>query len=1209
MRVLIIGNLLHTPAVACAAAEEGVEILCISLAQAQKLADEMPQEVFDAILAGTDHGGHTSLAGNPLLKRDAVVVPMCGENLAAGVGNVSARDAEQMGVYFAYGGNVNLRRGFRLLRRLVGEDVGDIPEPSPLPLDSIYTSEGRFYASAEEFFAAEGKNYSHYVGILNYRSRWASGDTDVDESIAVQLEQRGIGVIRAYSNGSPDRELGSLAFEETVERFFFQNGKCVIDLLVNFQFYAARAAEGKDMFEHAVDTFVHMDIPVLRPVGLNRKNSTQWKADPRPYASEMMNNFLAPELQGMIEPIHVSCTDEEKRHIPIEERIERLAGRIQSWLALRHTPNSEKHLAIMLNNSPCSGVEATVGMATDLDAFESVIAILRRLQAEGYRAKNIPENGRALKDLIFERKAISDFRWTAAEDIDACGGVLYSMDSGEYKSYYNALSFEAKAKIEENWGPPPGEAMVLDGNILVTGIPFGNVVVMVQPKRGCYGAKCTGEVCKILQDPSCPPTHQYLATYWYLRHRWNTHAVIHLGTHGSLEYLPGKSCGLSEDCFPDIALGDLINLYPYNVSCASQSLMAKRRSYAVTISHLPAPGKGLTPEQRKLAAAIRNYFAAREQNNGQAELIRDEITKTAQNSSAVNAVLQRNEDFDAACLELQALLSKTERGRKGSDLRTFGGQPDRQWIESYITELWNSEQVIDSCWQAIEDPIERAQAMCDFINTALDAPESITDPVLLPLAEDVQEIAAGLQSAGSEMDALIHALSGGYIRPTQGGDTSIGARAILPTGRNIHSGDRDRVPTPAAYERGRQAAEDLLELYRTQEGKLPEKIAMNMTSLDVTRTGGEQLSQMLYLLGVRPKWTPSGKVEGLECIPLGELGRPRIDVTVHISSVMRDAWPTVLTMMDRAVLLAAAQDEPDDRNYVRANSTAIARKGEDGTGRIFGSQPGTYTSAIGLALKASAWKNEDDLAKYFIDSSSYLYGEEKNGVRATKAFAANVQQVDLTCDITNSRRTDATASSYSARVQGGFKLAAKALGSKKEIRQYMGESTDGKKLKVVAMAEHVERAIEETLLNDIWKEQMMSDGYAGASDLMCRVQNLFDTQCVCENISDQILDAVVRRYLLDDEMQKWFRENNSYALEEASRRFLELNSRDKWNGDPNILRQLQRAYLKAEGDLEDGLTGLGDIQAGNVDIITHEQVKGWDERLTETDELMKTWKK
>lgn len=1207
MRVLVIGNTLQTPAVACAAREEGVQPYFVPSARIVELTGELLRERFDAILVGSDHGGYVSVNGSPLLERGAAVVPMCGESLAAGVGNVPISEAEQMGVYFAYGGNENLRHGFRLLRRLTGEDIGELPAPAPVPLDSIYTGEGRFYPTAADFFAAQGKEYSCYIGMLSYRTRWVSGDISVEDAIAESLERRGIGVIRAYANGSPDQEVGALPFEEAVARFFCKDGKPVIDLMINFLFYGARAADGKDMFERAAELFAAWNIPVVRPAGLGRKTEVRWREDPRPYALEMMSSFLTPELQGMIEPIHVSCAGPEKSHLPIPERVEHLAGRLQSWLALRHTPNGEKRVAIMLNNSPCSGVEATVGMATDLDAFESAVAILRRLCAEGYRVENIPESGAALKDLIFERKAISDFRWTAAEDIAASGGVLYTMDCGEYRGYYDALSADARAKMEESWGAPPGEAMVLDRSLLVTGLSFGNVTVMVQPKRGCYGAKCTGEVCKILQDPACPPTHQYLATYWYLARRWKAHAVIHLGTHGSLEFLPGKSCGLSGDCFSDIAIGDLVNLYPYNASCASQSMIAKRRSYAVILSYLPAPGKGLTAEQRKLAALIRSYFGAQDQSTSQTGLIREQICRAAQNAPAVQAVLDRNEDFDAACRELQALLTRTERSRKGSAMRAFGARPDRQWIEDHITELWNSTR--QDVWADIEDPLERAQAMADFIQTALDALERIDDATLIPLMEDARAVAQGLLQAEQEMDALVRALSGGFILPSPGGDASTGARNILPTGRNLHSGGQDRLPTPAAYVRGSQAAEELLELYRKQEGKLPEKVAINMTSLDVTRTGGEQLSQMMYLMGIRPKWSPSERVEGLEPIPLEELGRPRIDVTVHISSVMRDAWPVVLELMDRAVMLAAAQDEPEEQNHVRANSAVIARRGEDGTGRIFGSQPGTYTSAVGLALKASAWKTEDDLAKYFIDSSSYLYGVEKNGVRAQNAFAANVRQVDLTCDITNSRRSDAVSSSYSARVQGGFKLAAKALGSKKEIRQYMGESRAGQKLRVVDMGQHVERAIEDTLLNDFWKEQMMEDGYAGASELMCRVQNLFDTQCVCENIADQTLDKVVRTYLLDEKMQAWFRENNSYAMEEASRRFLELNSRGKWNGDPDVLRALQRAYLKAEGDLEDGLSGLGEIQAGNVDIITHEQMKDWNQRLRETDELMKQWKK
>ena len=475
---------------------------------------------------------------------------------------------------------------------------------------------------------------------------------------------------------------------------------------------------------------------------------------------------------------------------------------------------------------------------------------------------------------------------------------------------------------------------------------------------------------------------------------------------------------------------------------------------------------------------------------------------------------------------------------------------------------------------------------------------------MYPLAEDARAIAAGLAAAGDEMEALIRALSGRFISPGPCGDGSWNGREILPTGRNLHAAEPDRIPTEFAWERGAQAARALLEQYRAETGALPEKVALNMTSLDVARSGGEQLAQFLALMGVRPVWNRSGRVEGLECIPLAQLGRPRVDVTARISSVMRDAWPSLLVLMDRAVRLAAAQPEPPEQNHVRANADAIAALGEEGTGRIFGGQPGTYTSAVGLALKASAWKTEEDLAKYFIDSSSYLYGENKEGVRAVRAFAANVRQVDLTADVTASRRSDGGASSYSARVQGGYRLAAKALGSNRKLRQYMGETAADGSLRVVPMAEHVTDAIRDTLLNDVWLEQVQSHGYAGGAELMERIQNLFDTQCVLEDLPPELLDAVAGRVVLDERMERWFRENNPHALEESARRFLEMHRRGKWKGDPDVLRRLQRAYLRTEGDLEDGVTGLGEIQAGNVEIVEPGMTERWAERLKETEALL-----
>ena len=1185
MRVLAVGGLLHNPAVQWAAEKTGTTL--VFLPSRQAALAEVPGR-FDVLLAGLDHGDNTTLKGSRLLEQCSLVVPVGAESIAAGITSLPADEVSLLNQYLAYGGRDNVLRGFQRLAYLLSPD--DCPQPPPpesVPMDAVYTFSGALYGSAEDFFHREGQTYDRYVGILSYRSRWADCDLAVEQAIAGSLARRGIGVLAAYTAGAPNEEQGSLSFQQVLRSFFCRGDVPAVDLLICFPFLGAKPEEGESVFQTAVRCFAGWNLPVVRPVGLSGPEED--RPPLRPYASEMPVHFTLPEMQGMIEPVHIYSTSKQKRRVPDTERVERLTGRIAGWLRLRNKPNHGKKIAVMLHNGPCSGVEATIGQAVDLDAFQSVVNLLRRMAGEGYAVQDIPADGKALRELIFRRKAFSDFRWTAAEDIASQGGAVYRMGKEEYLRCYNTLSSSVREQMEAHWGPPPGEAMVLDGELLITGISFGNVLVMVQ-------AKCTGEVCRILQDPACPPTHQFLAAYWFLQHRWQADAVVHMGTHGSLEFLPGRACGLSRDCFPDIAIGDLVNIYPYCASVVSQAMIAKRRGYGVTVSYLPAPGKGLTPEQRHLAELIRRYFEAREQESGQAEELKADIRAAAVRSKAIQTVLERETDFDAAIREARAVLSQADAVRLGSGRRALGSVPDAQWVQDYIAGVWLSDA--GDHWP--QDPLERGAAIEAAVDAALGGED------MSPLAEDARAIAAGLKAAANEMDAVLHSLSGGYIPAGTGGDAACGGRELLPTGRNLCGVQQDKVPTPHAYRRGMKAAEALLALYRAETGRLPEKAAVNMTSLDVVRTGGEQLGQFLALMGVRPVWSIDGRVDGLTCISPEDLGRPRIDVTAHISSVMRDAWPEVLVLMDRAVQLAAGQEEPDEQNFVRANSREIARSGSQGTGRIFGGQPGTYSSAVGLALKASAWRSGEDLAKYFLNASSYLYGEKAQGIHAPEAFAANIRQIDLTSDMTLPRHTDAGSSSYSARIQGSFRLAAQTLGSKKEIRQYMGES--GRSVRIVPLADHVARSVQDTLLNAVWREQIMQQGYEGAAELMKRMQRVFETQCVCGNVSNEMMDQVVRTCLLDETMQAFFRENNPYAQEEAARRFLELDSRGKWEAGPDVLHQLKLAYLKAEGDLEDGVSGEGDIQGGSVDIVSQGDAAGWPERMEGIEEVIKKWR-
>lgn len=782
---------------------------------------------FDVLLAGVDHGDNTTLQGSPLLERCALVVPIGAESIAARITSLPPEEVSLLNAYFAYGGRENVLRGFHYLEyALSPENRQPPPPPEPVPMDAVYTFSGALYGSAEAFFRGEGRAYDRYVGILSYRSRWADCDLAVERAIVDSLSRQGIGAITAYTAAAPSEELGALSFQQTLERFFCQGGRPAVELLVCFPFLGAKPEESGNVFQTAVRHFAGMDVPVVRPAGLSGPEGD--RPPLRPYAAEMPVQFVLPEMQGMIEPVHIFSTDRQKRRIPDLERVERLTGRIAGWLRLRGKPNSEKRVAVMLHNGPCAGVEATIGQAVDLDALQSTADLLRRLAPEGYGVENIPADGAELRERIFRRRAFSDFRWTAAEDVAAQGGAVFRMNAEEYLRYYTALSPSVRESMEAHWGPPPGDAMTLDGELLITGISFGNVLVMVQPKRGCYGSKCTGKVCKILQDPACPPTHQFLATYWYLQHHWRADAVIHMGTHGSLEFLPGRACGLSRDCFSDLAIGNMVNLYPYCASVISQALIAKRRGYAVTIGYLPAPGRGLTPEQRRLAEHIRRYFEAQEQESGQAEELAREIRGAALQSPALQAILDREPDFDAALREIRAMLSQTEAARLGGGKRALGSAPDGQWVRDYIAGVWLSDGDADARWP--QDPLERSAAIDAAIEAALAGGDTP------PTAEDARIIAAGLGRAGEEMDALLHALAGGYLPAGTGGDAACGGRELLPTGRNLCGMEQGKAPTPAAYRRGQQAAADLLTLYRAETGRLPGKAAVNMTSLDIVRT-------------------------------------------------------------------------------------------------------------------------------------------------------------------------------------------------------------------------------------------------------------------------------------------------------------------------------------------------------------------------------------
>lgn len=1109
------------------------------------------------------------------LSDKVMIVPVGSSAILLGCASADEKDVLEINRYLVYGGEDNVKNaGDYILKNLLGQEIEkEIPLPVEKPFDGIFSFAGeRVYDSLKDYLQNASKTFQYYVGILIHRDSWMKKDYECVRMLAEELKRMGIGTIPVFSNSNSN----CLEFDEIVRQYFSENGVLKIRCLVNEQMFLIRAKEERSVAEQSVFEFGKLDIPVLHPIQSFYLTKRQWQEKLIPFSADMPNALITPEMAGMTESLLIGVKNEKDRSTEaLTERIQYLAGRVAGKVSLAGKLNRDKKLVIMLHNSVCSGVEATIGKTYGLDTFKSVIRLMDALKENGYDTGDYPATGEELHRIIMEKKAFSDFRWTAVEDIMDAGGCIYEMDTEkEYQVFYKELPWRLQNEMEKNWGPPPGEGMVIGKKLIITGLSFGNITVMVQPKRGCYGAKCTGEVCKILHDPSCPPPHQYLAVYRYAQRILKADACIDIGSEGSLEFLPGKTNGLSENCWPGVVLGSLPEFYLYNAGVVGEALMAKRRIQGVIIDFLPSASRGIDERASKLIRRIEEYFQAVDLENGQAEQIRKEIVNLLENSAAAGRIVSRADSFEQGLRDVVSSAALANRARKISTRHVIGKAPGEEEATGYIQEIRESDAA-----GGIHLSEEEA-------------------------ARDEAVIRGNLKRCDEEIKNLMHALEGGYVPAGESGMPDENGRRILPTGRNMFGQNTDKVPTRTAYDRGKELALQLLEKYRLEEGKIPEKIAMNMISLDITRSNGEQLSEFLFLLGICPQWDLKERVTGLKAIPVEILGRPRIDVTVRISGVLRDTWPQAAKMMDEAVLMVSVLDETKEENYIikhmkeYLNSCAndevtSVRKASI---RIFGDAPGTYGAGIDLALKASAWKKEEDLAKYFIQTSAFAYGKELDGKRSVREFIENIKNVDLSSDTTVSRRMDSLSCGFSAEVQGGIRLVAKYLG-KKEIRQYQSTSEKGAEIRTETLSENIESAIKETLLNEFWKESIQNQEYDGASDIMHRIQNVFSAQCVCENLSDKILDEITESYVNDEEMREWLERQNPYAMEEIARRMLELYTRGKYHPAAEVLEKLKENYLIIEGDMEDVLESAGDIQGGNVELINHEEMDNWQEKL------------
>ena len=1095
----------------------------------------------------------------------------------------------------------------------------DYDPPRELLWQGLYHPRSdKAFSTLEEYVEWYGPVHHPAVGIIFSRTYWAGGDLAFVDALIMELERQ-YSVLPVFCVGMGDKDLGAWSSGEVAEKFFAGR----IDAIINLQpIFRPRN------LDESVKTLKRLDVPVFHPLMVYHKTEEEWLEDIHGLSSSEVGWSVAmPEFEGVIEPIIMGVTDKSisdgaliERHVPVPERVSKVCTRVSRWIALKNKPVSQRKVAFILHNNPCASVEASVGGGAHLDTLESVACIMNRMVEAGYALKNPPKSGKELIELIMGRKAISEFRWTPIEEIVQKGGALAYIGKEEYLRYFETLSPGVRDCISAAWGRPPGEekdgipaAMLYQGKIVVTGLGFGNALVCVQPKRGCAGARCDGQVCKILHDPEVPPTHQYLATYRYIEKDFGADVIVHVGTHGNLEFLPGKSVGLSGDCYPDIGIGDMPHIYIYNSDNPPEGTIAKRRSYAVLVDHMQAimADSDLYGELKDLEDKIAQYNRAKVSDGGRAHALEHIILGLLEKSNLsreikLEKLMASGADFEQILERAHDKISQLYNTQIPDGMHIFGQLPDGARRQEMVRSILRSEArkaAAELLGKEVSAKIEDlrefdllakdlilAMMQDDSLSTVLEARGLKENGSLIALRDRVKELCWRLD-ASKEMESLMHGFLGGFIEPGPSGLITKGKIEVLPTGRNFFSLDPSSVPTQAAWMVGRRLADSLIEKYRSEQGRVPENVAMFWMAGDVMYADGEQMAQMLYLIGVEPVWK-GNKLKGYQIIPLDELKRPRVDLTVRVSGIIRDCFYGCIEIMDQAIKEVAALDEPEDMNFLHKHDL------ENGsTPRIFASRPGTYGNGVNLAVYASAWKKEKELSDVFIYWNGYAYGKGFFGEESQERLVRQLKSVDVTFNKTTTDEKDLFGCCCYFGNHGGLTAAAREV-SGRDVEAYYGDTRDADHVEVRDLADEVRRVVRTKLLNPKWIEGMKRHGYKGAGDISKRVGRVYGWEATTQEVDDWIFDDIAKTFIMDEENRKFFEENNPWAMEEMGRRLLEAEQRGLWKADPEVLDALKSLYLEIEGWMEERMGDVeGEFQGGAIDVINADEVKAWKEKM------------
>ncbi|WP_433723073.1 cobaltochelatase subunit CobN [Nocardia sp. CA-129566] len=1052
------------------------------------------------------------------------------------------------------------------------------------------------------------------VAVIYYRAQHLAGNTAYIDALCTAIEDAGAKALPLYCASLRTAEPELLETLRTADAL-------VVTVLAAGGTKPASASAGGDDEAWDVAALAELDVPILQGLCLT-SGRAQWEANDDGLSPlDVATQVAVPEFDGRIITVPFSFkefdADGLSTYVPDPERAARVAGIAVRHARLRHIPAGQRRIAIMMSAYPTK--HARIGNAVGLDTPASAIRLLTEMRSAGYDLGAdgevpglVERDGDALIHALIAAGG-QDPDWLTAEQLE---GNPIRIGADRYSRWFDTLPEDLRTAVVEAWGPPPGELYVdrsadPEGEIVIAALRFGNIVLMVQPPRG-FGENPVA----IYHDPDLPPSHHYLAAYRWIAapDGFAADAMVHLGKHGNLEWLPGKTLGMSAACGTDAALGDLPLIYPFLVNDPGEGTQAKRRAHATLVDHLIPPMARAESygDISRLEQLLDEHANISTLDPAKLPAIRQQIwtlMRAAKMDHDLGLDERPDEDvFDDMLLHVDGWLCEIKDVQIRDGLHVLGqapaGETELDLVLAMLRarQLWGGERNVPGLREALglnesgAEARERVDAVehqarellaglqaadwsADAVDGLVDAFADALSPadtrpsaIRTVLRFAATEVVPRLRQTGVEIDRILHALNGGFIPAGPSGSPLRGLINVLPTGRNFYSVDPKAVPSRLAWETGQAMADSLLDRYRADHGEYPRSVGLSVWGTSAMRTSGDDIAEVLALLGVRPVWDEaSRRVTTLEVVSLEELGRPRIDVTVRISGFFRDAFPHVLALLDDAVRLVAELDEPAESNYVRAHAqNDLAEHGDKrrATTRIFGSKPGTYGAGLLQLIDSKSWRTDDDLAQVYTAWGGYAYGRDLDGAPAADDMRTAYRRITVAAKNTDTREHDIADSDDYFQYHGGMVATVRAL-TGKNPEAYIGDSTRPDAVRTRTLSEETSRVFRARVVNPRWLEAMRRHGYKGAFEMAATVDYLFGYDATTNVVADWMYEKLAESYVFDDVNRKFMEQSNPWALHGIAERLLEAAQRELWERpEPATLDRLRQIYLETEGELE-----------------------------------------